>query len=901
METLVPLAILAGTSGAFLFASKKKKQGFKNIVGSSTQDALESNNIDFINQTASRFNPISNLLNPLKNVLLNEDSNINTVEKTLKDSLRTVDINFKGGYLKAESNPTDHIKLNGGSRVLNLVKKCEKINTINCDAFNDKDFAENCGMCHENGVNSKGSNIIGGLFVTDDDKFSMEQVAKNLKLRKPNYQPSVGKCDNDRFTTTKAHCIRLKNQLECQKKQSYEVEGCSQCAQDEHYTYVDPSVLKTNAKIMIAGHGTVNIRRSQKDQYGILSYKLSLLPQEVPLTDFQEGDEIILTLEEQSSYISGYLEGTTITGKFTVDIVRLITVDSVTGQKPRVTGVMQMGDQYYSEIRPGRGKKNMNLVLTNTFTFIDSSEEEAIPCPSSPYIGTEASAKILASGDCYKSGQVPGKYSLQCLQGVFTSAGCEVRGDGYPSSSGRAEKLMRDNNGNLLTHGQIASAVYNTSQIAYSGMNESGKKLTIPEWDEVSRWCTGRRILSPCTIEGDGPHSAECLAYLWLNKGATDGIENGEGPTYTTNMKNASLNNTVNQYCTTKGYMSPVNPDGTFNQKIVKNWNELGRTDLQWVKWNMDHFHKMANDNTLSDEERKPWVAYCYGIDFSNNVQKQEAEIFAKPDMKTKKYIPYPNTNLNKLICPPGSPNGRCWKNTLGEAINFCNKLPDCIGITQDHIGFEPRAGTHERWHGINSWLVKDVPEYTNTLDTKHGRTRSEFSTKKNYVVPTNYTLNTQIAIIGPFGSGPWNRDYGSQWGEYSNIRNFKDDGKAMWIWPNNLVTRPVYGVKIWYPLVKTYINDTDNNIVASVNLCVDYYVRFFFNGSPAGRADQMAAHERFNITIPPGENLFQFDVCGDIADSVHRKNGFICIVRDNSSNEVLFRTDGSWRGGTFK
>jgi hypothetical protein len=43
--------------------------------------------------------------------------------------------------------------------------------------------------------------------------------------------------------------------------------------------------------------------------------------------------------------------------------------------------------------------------------------------------------------------------------------------------------------------------------IAYSGVGTDGKELTIPEWDKESRWCTGIRITSPCSIDKPGKYS----------------------------------------------------------------------------------------------------------------------------------------------------------------------------------------------------------------------------------------------------------------------------------------------------------------------------------------------------------------------------------------------------------
>jgi hypothetical protein len=144
----------------------------------------------------------------------------------------------------------------------------------------------------------------------------------------------------------------------------------------------------------------------------------------------------------------------------------------------------------------------MNLILLNPFTFINSSEQEAIDCGATPYIKKQESATFLESSPCYKKGQKPGAYSLDCLQQTFISAGCTTDGNAYPRDGTTAASLMSDpNTGKMLTASEIAGNVYSASTTAYTGINPDGTKMSIKNWNTVSRYCTGRSITSPCDFD----------------------------------------------------------------------------------------------------------------------------------------------------------------------------------------------------------------------------------------------------------------------------------------------------------------------------------------------------------------------------------------------------------------
>lgn len=621
MEGVLPLAILIGASGSLLYMARKHQEGFQNDVNPAVTRALGKEHTQYIGDMASRINPIMNLMNPAANPLLPtkfKASDVQSVEASLRDALRTVDADPAYPSMTLSSSDVSNIRLNtggGGTGGFKSIAMCEAIQTIDCNAFDKPNFKANCGICHEGGVDSGNNKKTGGLYSTEEDKFNAEADMRRMQGRRAKYSPSVGRCAPGRFTTTKEQCIRMKQQMECEKKQDFSSPGCVQCYQDETFKYVTSEIDTTDPTLIVAGSGSLQLTLVGKNQPASFAKPIPLgnTPRQILLPDFAEGDTLQLSLTPATASIGGYITGKTPTGEFRLDITRLIQSDTITGAKPRLAGQQDINGDMYMTIRPGRGKDRMNLVLQNVFTFVEPTEEESFQCASAPFLTKASSAAFLNSGPCYKKGQGPGKYSMECLQSTFTSAGCDVKGEGYPNTPAKANQLM-NKGGQPLKIGQIAGQVYQDSLSAYSGRTASGAKLTLQDWDQVSRKCTGTKILSPCDLDDkvNGPLSSECLSYLWQNLGANDKRPGSTGPTYSNTQATTSLSGTTPQYCTPNGTMAPVNAKGQINPQSFQLAQKKG--GVQKVKSFYDSIHKRANDNRLKDSERQQAIQQCYGV-----------------------------------------------------------------------------------------------------------------------------------------------------------------------------------------------------------------------------------------------------------------------------------------------
>jgi hypothetical protein len=508
---------------------------------------------------------------------------------------------------------------------LRAIMNCEKVKSSDCGAFDDSNFALNCGICVEGGRDSNGNTTLGGLFISEDDRLNAEAAAKRMGSRVVNYTPTVGKCDPNRFVTSKKQCTRLKAQLDCQKKQNFDVPGCSQCYQDEVFRYVDSEARRDEATLVVSGTGslTVTVIGSAEP---VKDYELNGGTQKIELASLMEGTVVELEIGDETAELAGYLVGTTPGGEFRTDIIRLVQRDAVTGSRPRVAGFRDINGESYTVMRPGQAKDSMKLQLLIPFTFLAPDEQEALDCGSAPYIAKQESAKFLESSPCYKKGSGPGKYSLECLQQTFESVGCTAEGYGFPSNQDRANKLMVNGFGQALTIAQIADRIYTSFIAATTGKNKQGQSLSTEAWNNESQFCLGKTITSPCDIvDPRGQVSTDCLSYLWQNTGATD-KKSSLGPTYGNSDNTASFNNKSQaRYCTPNGTMAPVNKSGVVNPAAVAAARSKG--SIANVKTFYDGIHKRANDNTLDDEERKEAIQQCYGIDLAVGASNQESPL----------------------------------------------------------------------------------------------------------------------------------------------------------------------------------------------------------------------------------------------------------------------------------
>jgi hypothetical protein len=164
-----------------------------------------------------RYNDFARMQSP--NVNLSADNvadalgNVIPVHTTKRGEslLSTLGLGLFGAADDGSNKSGDHVEQTGVLQ--EKINFCERITDVTCDVLDDPRYSE-CGICHKNGVNSKGKPHRGGMYISPDDQIRANEVAKTNGTRAV-YKPTIGGCDPDSFTVMKDSCVAKGRQLEC--------------------------------------------------------------------------------------------------------------------------------------------------------------------------------------------------------------------------------------------------------------------------------------------------------------------------------------------------------------------------------------------------------------------------------------------------------------------------------------------------------------------------------------------------------------------------------------------------------------------------------------------------------------------------------------------------------------
>ena len=603
---MFPLVGLAASSlAAMMYVSKKKKEGYADSIPLSrqTEAVFDNNGEELIKSNANKYSRIMNVVNPLTNPNFSNDNTINSLANSLQQAAPTVSRNTKGKMLV--STNADVLLPSLENTVTEYVRRCESVQGISPSAFDDPWFAAYCGICHDGGKDNANEDHLGGLY---NDPSSIETVQYNAQragLKYPAYQPSIGSCAPGKFSVDKAQAERINRQLECEKKQNYDVPGCSQCVDDERFYYVPPETAKAPISIVAAGVGTLTLLSGQNTQEITLTKTAQII---TPASALKEGDIIYIKVvgtTQAPAQLASYIYAPTVTGEYRMDVVRLADVDAETGSKPRFAGIMELNRDSYNIIRASSGKTNINLQVNIPYTYIEPNEIEARQCGSAPFLTSISSAEKLASGPCFMKGSKAGNYSLECIQQIFTSAGCGPAGNGFPDTIEKARTWAKND-----TIGVLSDKVYQTALKADSGVDpRTGAKLALTERHEAAQFCTGKSYLTPCDAYDtkSGPLGADCISYLYKS-------QTGGG-------------------CQPNGLASPIRSDGSVNQKAVEEAQRAGGVEA--VKEYYRSVYIRAMNNGLKDTDRENAVKQCFGTGFVYDKMPAPAQMENKKTLLT--------------------------------------------------------------------------------------------------------------------------------------------------------------------------------------------------------------------------------------------------------------------------
>jgi len=505
---------------------------------------------------------------------------------------------------------------------------CEVVKTPDCNAFNKKDFAANCGISFDKkGTNSNGYTQMGGLYIESKVPVPANGI----------YVPSLG--TSNQFAVNKETCEWMQNDIDCKSgKNSIGTKYCSLCYSDTTKHAIEASskptnltfVLHTNATSLILNAAGVNyILLPQPTSKNIIvkpnsgsANGVRLTTITVPNVKIKESDLVNIVGShsdpDETVIIAGAVNGTTRSGKYTFDIDSIVDKDN--GATPIVQGTFNK-NKLFTQIY---GNTNISLTGIMPFTFLATSSADTENCQNGPFISTAAGMNFISSDEpCYGSNQAPGTYGIPCLQKMFLSAGGTQKGKGYPKDATTAKGLLFSASNKPRTLEEIGQYLYETSVVAATGRAANGATVPQLTWNTASEFITGVAITNPCQTRPGKALSAECLSYIYKQSGC--------------------------------------NPNGTLNPSKKGPLPANVATDIKRGNYKaVDAFYKKiratANNNTLPAKKRSQEIKWCYGATEPFNRAPAPPNKLPTPPNK----LPTPPNKLptpppNKLPAPPAN------------------------------------------------------------------------------------------------------------------------------------------------------------------------------------------------------------------------------------------------------
>jgi hypothetical protein len=207
-------------------------------------------------------------------------------------------------------------------------------------------------------------------------------------------------------------------------------------------------------------------------------------------------------------------------------------------------------------------KNVVTLAVTIPATLVDPLyADDKADCPSGPMVFTEIGAGLMGAHSCFKADGSfnPTQY---CLQELFRAAGGTPQGAAFPNTDAKAAALVINNS--------LDDTVANMNKlatIALYGVDMNGVEAIFNDFKTASMQMLGTTPANPCDgpNAASGPHTAECLDYLWRTSGnsSADNAPLTTLPTY--------------GFCSPDGFGAPLSADGsTVNAANVSSANALG-------------------------------------------------------------------------------------------------------------------------------------------------------------------------------------------------------------------------------------------------------------------------------------------------------------------------------------
>ena len=597
---LLGLTTLSIGSLAFLHWKKQQSEGFEAVPSADYPTSVANS------QTV--YNPLSQLMNPFVNGLLTINPSATekqNVLKTTQQALQGVDGDFSlnnSETLNAQMSryfTEPRVDKQGG--LLETIQFCREEGK-KADPFTNSRFATSCGVCLTDGTDEEGTSFTGqrGLFIYEKEKDAATKEKEQTGALYVAGKPSLGMCtgapDQPVFALNTKDLNQFKKRKECQTKKVVG-DGCGVCFQTQTYSSIDKTSDKQPIFLIIAGLGKATVKVNGQ----VVGVENTVLQENTPVRfdlGNEEGSTFEITVKKDPNVlVYGYFEAMMPNrGIFRMQLRKLITKDEETGSSPstvppsyqfRSVGVSS------TKMKNANTKDQLRISGILPFSFPSAGEFTSLDCPSTPFQSKKESLAAISEDPCAK--RSASGYSEECLLEKIYEAGCTNNG------------TLASNPSDINRFGSTLDAIVTKLQSI-----KAKDGVTVAE----SQQCSGSNPRTPCEealLNPTAPLSAECLLYLYTNRGLSDARI---GPTYIGNEALASRNADGSlAYCLPSGTLSPLASNGTPNQTAVNLLNTralqgfAGQTGLKAVQAFLNSIFAQAMDSTKRTDEPSRAVA----------------------------------------------------------------------------------------------------------------------------------------------------------------------------------------------------------------------------------------------------------------------------------------------------
>ncbi len=342
----------------------------------------------------------------------------------------------------------------------------------------------------------------------------------------------------------------------------------------------------------------------------------------------------------------------------------------------------------------------MQLAMTVPATLVDPVfDADKLDCPSGPIVMTEIGAGIMGSHSCFKpDGSFnPTQY---CLQELFQGAGGTSAGNLFPNTDDKAAALVKTGTDGKPSLDATVAYLNGLGNIAIYGVDSNGVAASFTDYVSAAQAMLGFTPKNPCDgpSAANGPHTAECLDYLWR----TSGNPSADG-------QQVDPDKVPYSYCSKAGVLAPLNSDGTANPANVTRANSFGG-----VAGVRNYFQSIYNRtlNTSDFDDQAAAMQQCYNV----AVQKPAPVASACPPKNPTEWQCF----TPQMLSPPEvfmvAPNGYTVSKDNAQAT--CDLYGARVATTSD-LANAQAAGAD--WC-LSGWVADDVnPKYPITYSTGQG------------------------------------------------------------------------------------------------------------------------------------------------------------------------------------